>query len=486
MAKKKLNPLKSVFIKKLKSTHGQTTFTEYRPLHERMKREIEAGVREIFDFYGGAKLLKSSGDVYIKPNAVDSKPYAHTRPEVLEAVIRYWKGAGARNIYVFENATQANLTRIVFEIVGYAKLCRKLGAQAVYLDEEDTVEARFEGKPPAGKSKDGYDLTTYRISKTVAEKLVARRDENLYIDLPKLKTHSMGVVTLGIKNQWAFPRHEDRGYDHNFNLHSKLVDVLALVRPDFTLIEGVEGSIYGHYNALALADICVRPFGVLIGSPNVVAADMAGARFFGYGVADVPHIRLAVARGLGAGVKKPEDIELAGDFRSLKNIDVMGDLKKFGGKYPFDLYPDFPSDVTMIRGREMACREGCVNNPLACIQNLAKDFGGKGGWTFVHGKGLDMHRIDSIRGRVLVAGHCAIEEAGERLIARLGKGKVYLSGRCNDLRATNEALCHLMKVNPLKLAPMNPLKSLFALARAKMNNSHGLIVNPFSNILKLR
>lgn len=476
----------SVFIRKLKSRHNQETFTVFKPLPDRMKNELAAGVKEIFDFYGGKKMLKSNGDVYIKPNAVDSKPYAHTRPEALEAVIRYWKEAGARNIYVFENSTQANYTRLVFQLTGYTKLCRKLGAIPVYLDEEDTTEAVFEGKPSAAEERDGYDLKTFMISKTVAEKLIARRDENLYINLPKLKTHSMGIVTLGIKNQWAFPRHADRGFDHNFNLHSKLVDVLAHVRPDFTLIEGVEGSIYGHYNALALADTCVKPFGLLIGSPNVVAADIVGARIFGYDIKDVPHIQLAVRRGLGNGVNKIEDIKLHGDFKSVKNIDIIGDLKKFGGKYPSDLFPEFPRDVRVIRGKERACREGCVNNPLAVMQALAKDFNGKGGWTLVMGKGFDRGETDSIRGRVLIAGHCAIEEIGDDLIGRLGKRLVYRSGKCNNLRDTTESMCHLMKVNPMKLAPGNPLKTLYAIFMARLNKSQGMLVNPLANIIKLR
>ncbi len=469
----------SVYIKKLAAPHGDGTFKAYRPLGELMKKDLAAGVKEIFDAYGGKKMLKSSGDVYIKPNAVDSKPYAHTRPEALEAVIRYWKEAGARNIYVFENSTQCNITRLVFAITGYAKICRKLGAVPVYLDEEKTTETTFTDRPG------GYDWNTLRISKTVADKLIAKRDENLYINLPKLKTHSMGVVTLGIKNQWAFPRHEDRGYDHNYNLHSKLVDVLARVRPDFTLIEGVEGSIYGHYNALALADTCVKPFRILIGSPNVVAADIVGARVFGYDVADVPHLRLAIERGLGDGVEKPGDITLRGDYRDMKNIDIIGDLKKFGGKYPFDLYPEFPESVRIIRGREMACREGCVNNPLAVLQSLVKDFNGRGGWTLVMGKGFDRGEIDSISGPVLIAGHCAIEELAEGLERRLGARRVYRSGVCNDLRATTESMCHLMKVNPMKLAPINPLRSLYLLMRAFMNKTHGKLVNPLSHLIKL-
>ena len=91
-------------------------------------------------------------------------------------------------------------------------------------------------------------------------------------------------------------------------------------------------------------------------------------------------------------MRKLDDIEVLGDYRDVRNIDIIGDLKKFGGKYPFDLYPDFPADVRIIRGTEMACREGCVNNPLAVLQTLAKDYAGRGGWTLVMGKGFDRER----------------------------------------------------------------------------------------------
>lgn len=472
-----------VMIKKLHSCREQKTYTEYRPLDDELKREIRDRVGEIFDFFGGENLLKSSRDVYIKPNAVDAKPYAFTRPEILEAVIAYWKEKGARKVYVFENSTVCNLTRLVFEMTGYAKICRKTGAIPIYLDEDETEALQFSND---SSLPEGYDSNRFRISKTVYEKLILRRNENLYINLPKLKTHSMGVVTLGIKNQWAFPCHEDRGFDHNFNLHSKLADVLSHITPDFTLIEGVEGSIYGHYNALALAlaDVCVRRFGILIGSDNVVAADIIGSRIFGYDIREVPHIQLAVRRGLSGGVRSMRDIGLEGDYNNA-SLDIIGDRKKFGGKYPFDLYPDFPPDVQIVKGHGMACREGCVNNPLAVLQSIYKDCGGHGGWTLVMGKGFTKEDIARIRGRVLLAGHCAIEELYEDLKNKLGKRNVYCSGKCNDLRATTEAMCHLMKVNPMKLAPINPLKALYCIAQAKRNKSHGMLVNPFAHIIKL-
>ena len=134
----------------------------------------------------------------------------------------------------------------------------------------------------------------------------------------------------------------------------------------------------------------------------------------------------------------------------------------------------------------MACREGCVNNPLAVLQTLSKDFRGRGGWTLVMGKGFDRREIDSIQGPVLIAGHCAIEELGDALIRRLGTRLVYRSGLCNDLQATTESMCRLMKVNPMKMAPVNPVVSLYCIARAFMNKTHGKLVNPAAHLFKLR
>ena len=87
-----------------------------------------------------------------------------------------------------------------------------------------------------------------------------------------------------------------------------------------------------------------------------------------------------------------------------------------------------------------------INNPLCAMQTMYLDTAGKGGWTLLMGKGHDATTIDSISGRVLIAGHCAIEEVSDRLIRRLGRKNVYLSGECNDLSATAEALFHLMRV----------------------------------------
>jgi len=456
----------TVTVRRLASPHQEESFTQYLPLNQALKEEIFEAVKEIFDSAGGKSLLKASGDVYLKPNAVDCKAYSYTRPEVIEAAIRYWKEAGARDIYLFENCTQGNFTRMVYAVTGYSEICRRLGVKQIFLDEEENTEFEFRGK-------DDYESTSFRMPKFIIERLIERGDENLYISLPKLKTHSMAEVTLGVKNQWGFPQQGDRRADHNFNLPHKLADVLGYVRPDFTLIEGVEATIHGHYPVTAFADTCVLPFKVLIGGKNVVAADMVGARTFGLTEQDVPHLKIALERGYGQGVERFEDIEIAGDISDFTSV------------YSTDLLQRFPEDVTILRGKERLCKEGCQNNPLTLLQVLGFDHGGKGGWTLVMGKGHDPAEIAAIQGKVLVAGKCAAAEVGDALVNRLGKKNVYFSGHCNDLCASINAMCHLMHVNPLVMAPWPFFASMGLIAQAKLHGSKANVSFPFAHVMKV-
>ena len=473
-----------VVVKRLDAPHPEESFTRYRPLGPAMALAVRQAAWDVFDELGGGALLKPARDVYIKPNAVDARPYTHTRPEVVRAAIEYWLDAGARHVYLLENATQATYTRIVFQANGYARICKETGAIPIYLDEERTEVFRFHGKKSVEDGDpEGYDRTTFQMPRVVAEKLVRGRSRNLYVSLPKLKTHSMGVVTLGIKNQWGLPAHGCRRFDHNFNLHHKLVDLLEHLRPDVTLIEGVEGTIHGHYQPTSLADRCVRPFRVLVGSRNVVAADLVGARIFGFEIDDVPQLKLALDRGYGDGIRGPEDIVLSGDLESLDRIDLVGDMPG-EGKYPFNLIDRFPGDVRLFRGARRACREGCVNNPLSGIQLLDADHGGKGGFSFVFGKGHDPEAIDAIQGRVLVVGPCAVEEVSQRLIERLGRRNVYLSKCCNDLCAVTEALFHLMKVNPTELTGLGPVRSVYPYLMARLKGSSSRVPHLLSHIIK--
>ena len=83
-------------------------------------------------------------------------------------------------VYLFENSSQAALTRLVFEQAGYAKVGKRTGAKPIYLDEDKTVPYPFAGKGPVSeRDPKGYDLTTFGMPRTVAEKLIGKRTEPL-------------------------------------------------------------------------------------------------------------------------------------------------------------------------------------------------------------------------------------------------------------------------------------------------------------------
>ena len=90
----------TVYVRHLNAPYQEGTRTVFKPLTDAMREEIRAAVRELFDKAGGSGLLKSSRNVFLKPNGIDGQPYCYTRPELVEAVIEYWKEHGAEKIYL--------------------------------------------------------------------------------------------------------------------------------------------------------------------------------------------------------------------------------------------------------------------------------------------------------------------------------------------------------------------------------------------------
>ncbi|TFG25821.1 MAG: DUF362 domain-containing protein, partial [Promethearchaeota archaeon] len=410
-------------------------------------------------------ILKSSKEVYIKVNGIDFKKHVYTSPEVLEMVIIYLKSIGAK-VYVMENSTQANMTRIVFALTGFKEVCERTGAEIIYLDEEESKTFEFKGKAPIKEDPKGYNLKTFRLPKTII-KIMENRDNITYINIPKLKTHSMARVTLGIKNQWGYPQHEDRGKDHNYNLHSKLVDVYEYIQPDLTIIDGLFGTVNGHYPPTAFEDRLVKKFNILIGGRDTLAVDVIGARIFGLSLEEVPHLKIAHDRGLGEG--------------DINKINVIGkDLGDYKEKYEWDLLQEFPDDVKIVKGKELLCIEGCQNNPLATLQGFAYDYPDKfkGGWFIVMGKGHDEDIVEKLKKegykKGLVAGYCAIDEVGEKLVEAFGKRKVFFSGDCNNLAETVRAVLKLAGMTVFDLVPIPPEELMPLVEEAQKHGSTAL------------
>lgn len=418
------------------------------------RQRLGSALEEIFLHHGGieAVIPRTTGTIYIKPNAVHFAPYTHTDPAVLEALLAYLCDHGYRRLAVMESGSGGNFSRLVYHATGYDRICAYYGAEPVYLDEGPAVAVEL---------RDG---SRARISRRLYRHVVCRNGaagQSFYLSLPKLKTHSMSGVTLGVKNQQAFPVGADRVAHHDrATLHRRLAALYALTRPDFTIVDGLVATAHGHLPARKLLNECLVPMGLLLGGQDTVAVDVVGARILGYSLDEVEHLRLCAEWGLGEG--------------DLERITVRGlSLDRFVARVPHALLGRFHPDVRWLVGRQRACVEGCRGNS-ECIQEfLYNEHGGHGGWTLVCGAGFEPEDLEDLPGDILVVGPCACQEVGDLLRQRYPGRRVYTVPGHNDLMANTRHQARLMGINPLRLLPLPAPLSALILAQARL---HGLQV----------
>jgi uncharacterized protein (DUF362 family) len=412
------------------------------------------GLPEAFDAifapYGGvASVIPADAKVHLKPNGIHFSPGMYTDPAVVDALLAYLGDHGYRRLALMENCTHGVSTRLVCVVNGYARIARRHGAEMIYLDEGATVPYTLDGEE-----------APIRIPRRLFETFInpSQRPDNFYLSLPKLKTHSMTTMTLGVKNQQAFPIDEDRMHFHNRDtLHPRLARLYRMVRPDFCIIEGLTAIFNGHVPPRALLEESSAQLNVLIGGEDTVAVDTVGAKVMGYAIEEVEHLRLAAEWGLGEG--------------RLDQIEVIGDLSRFDKRYPYSLLRRFHPDVRIVEGRERACVEGCKGNTECALEILSNDYPSQGGFTIVFGRGFNDADLEDLPGDILLVGPCAIEDRGADLQRRYAGRRIIQVNAHNDLRGITAGLATLMKVKPLDMVPLNPLHAFWVYLQARM---HGL------------
>ena len=411
---------------------------------------LPAAFDAVFAPYGGvAKVIPAGSKVYVKPNGVQFFPGHHTDPAVVDGLLGYLRDHGYTRLALMENTSQGVATRIVFAVTGYADIAKRHGAEVVYLDEGSTVQYTLDGEDEP-----------IRISRRLFDAFIDpdRGPDNFYLSLPKLKTHSMTTVTLGVKNQQAFPIHADRMHFHNHEtLHVRLARLYRMVQPDFCIIEGVTAIFNGHLPAPSLLKESSVQLNILIGGRDTVAVDAVASRVMGYAVEEVEHLRLVAEWGLGEG--------------RLDRIQVIGDLDRFQTRYPYALLRRFPPNVRIVQGRERACVEGCKGNTECALEIISNIHPAQGPFTIVFGKGFEDADLEGLPGDVLVVGNCAVTERGADLRRRYPDRRIIEVDAHNDIRGITAGVATMMKVKPVDMVPLSPLRSGWLLLQAKL---HGL------------
>lgn len=141
---------------------------------------------------------------------------------------------------------------------------------------------------------------------------------DVIINLPKLKTHSQMLLTLGVKNMFGCIVGYRKAEWHmrtgiNRTMFAKLlILVYQRIRPRFTILDGIlamEGEGPGKSGR-------PRDLGILLGSRDAFAVDSTVCRMFGLDADRLPTLRVAREMGIAeADTEIDGDLPIIRDFR---------------------------------------------------------------------------------------------------------------------------------------------------------------------------
>jgi uncharacterized protein (DUF362 family) len=342
---------------------------------------VKEMIMESVDLIGGFDRIVSDGDnVFIKANIVTGQSPESavcTDPRVIKALVSILKEMGCRRVLVGEGASvDVNCAREVFKDTGIAEAVERAGGEVVCLDEEVYVDVEI---------PNGLVLRRASLPKVLF-------DADVFISVPKMKTHLMTLVTLGIKNmQGLFKRH-DKMLFHREDIHSKLVDILRVIKPDLVLIDGI---LAGE----GLGPIYPDPveMNLIIASTDVVAADAVASAIMGIEPFEVATTRLAHTEGIGIG--------------DLNSIEVKGRrIEEVKRHFRRPLWNPVGVSSRAIVYAGGACHF-CMSQISAALERM-KRYGqlDQMGKTFIIA-GVNPPVPEKMNGKIVVVGDCAREYA---------------------------------------------------------------------------
>ncbi|MBI5809893.1 MAG: DUF362 domain-containing protein [Deltaproteobacteria bacterium] len=267
--------------------------------------EVYGSIKGSLEPLGGiGSFVKRGERILIKPNLLSGKPpeaAVTTHPAVIKAIIRLVKSAGA--FPVVGDSPALGGARSAAEKSGILEVCRAEGAEFAEFREAVTVECK--------------DARTFKRIEVARDVLNA----DGIINVPKLKTHAQLLLTLGVKNlfgcvpgkrkaQW----HLAAGVDAS-NFAGMMLDLHSFLNPRLTVIDGVV-AMEGNGPASGTP----RPLGLIIASPDAIAADTVTAHILGVRPDALPILKAASLRSIKETVlgnitiegEKIEDVKAAG------------------------------------------------------------------------------------------------------------------------------------------------------------------------------
>jgi len=253
------------------------------PVVARRNGEVSEMIRQCVEALGGIESFVPRGaKVAVKVNGSWNNSQGNTDPEVVRQVVLLVRKAEPSGITVYDHLIQTGGWRAIENAATAA------GADAASLGESSSQYI--------SKSVPGVGIKSAKVAKVLA-------DADVLINVPKLKTHSDGQVTIGLKNHLG--TFQDRGAIHSgggYGLHQGIADVNSCetvrAKHRLTICDALRPMVTGGPSS----GTHVEYRGILAGV-DPVATDYIGTQIIRRYNPSVPknpeHIRKAAALGLG-------------------------------------------------------------------------------------------------------------------------------------------------------------------------------------------
>lgn len=170
--------------------------------------------------------------VLLKPNFVGLDPLGavNTHPAVVAAARESFLKLGAAQVLIGDGPALDRDTEAIVESVRLREYAGPLQRTFVDLNIDDVERVPL--KTRASRLKELY-----------LPKTVLRAD--FVVSMPKLKTHHWAGVTLSLKNMFGIVPGSCYGWPKNVlhwaGIDNSILDINAAVRPDFAIVDGING-----------------------------------------------------------------------------------------------------------------------------------------------------------------------------------------------------------------------------------------------------
>jgi uncharacterized protein (DUF362 family) len=223
--------------------------------------------------------------VVLKPNLVEwhRDKVINTDPRFVGAVIEFCQAEGAGEIIVAEGPGHWRNVEFLVEESGLGEVLRKHNVRFVDLNHDEPVKVLNLGRTTG--------LEYLYLTKTISS-------ADVFISLPKLKTHHWAGATLSLKNLfgtlpgicYGWPKNEL----HWRGIPNSIIDIALTQSPHLAIVDGIigmEGD--GPLNGRA------RHMGAIVMGIDLVAVDATCCRLMGLPPERLPTLMLGAYKKLG-------------------------------------------------------------------------------------------------------------------------------------------------------------------------------------------